>query len=160
MPTITIQGTIIEIPASGASPNWAPAIIQAFQAIEGALSQVAGTFDVPPQVMTIDAYNPGVNIDMPNFSFPVSDVRAAQLIYSVYRTTTTQTVVETGTMEIVYNPNGSVGNKWTLTREGNNDAKIEFNVTDLGQVQFTTTTLSGSNHEGRLTYLAKALLQD
>ena len=38
-------------------------------------------------------------------------------------------------------------------------ANIEFNVTDNGQIQFTTTALSGASHAGRLTFEARALEQ-
>lgn len=157
---INIQGNIIEIPESGQSPNWAPGIIEAFQAIEAALQGVAGPFDVPPQLLTIDSYNPGINIDMPNFSFPTSDVRAVSIVYSVYRNTTSTTVVESGNIQIVYNPAGPVNNKWEIARDYVGDAQISFSITDLGQMRFTTTALAGSNHTGVLTYQAKALLQD
>lgn len=158
--TIQIQSNIIEFPSSSESPNWAPAVVEFAKAVEAALNQVTGPFDVPPQIQIIDSYNPGMNVDMPNFSFPVSDVRAANLIYSVFRTTTAETVAETGNIQIVYNPDGPIGNKWEVTRQFDGDAQIVFNVTDLGQVQFTTTTISGTNHVGRISYQAKALLQD
>ena len=157
---LNIQGTVVEIPSSGAAPNWSSGVIEAFQAIEGALQGVAGPFDVSPQILTIDAYNPGIIVDMPNFAFPTSDVRAVSIVYSVYRNTTLTTVVESGNLQMVYNPAGPVNNKWDVARDFVGDAQISFNVTDLGQVQFTTTTLSGSNHVGALSYQAKALLQD
>jgi hypothetical protein len=157
---IQIQGTVIEFPESAAEPNWAPAIIEFAQAVEAALNQVTGAFDVAPQVQIIDAYNPGVAIDMPNFAFPVSDVRAVDIIYSVFRSTTDETVAEMGSIQMVYNPDGPVSQKWETSRESTGDAKISFAVTDLGQVTFTTQTMTGTNHVGRLTYQAKALLQD
>lgn len=157
---INIAGTIIDFPESGNSPNWSPAVIEFAQTVESALAGTIGPFDVPPQVLTIDAYNPGVNVDMPNFAFPTSDVRAVSIVYSVYRNTTLTTVVESGNLQMVYNPAGPVNNKWDVARDFVGDAQISFNVTDLGQVQFTTTTLSGSNHVGALSYQAKALLQD
>ena len=157
---IQIQNNIIEFPESAQEPNWAPAMVEFALAVEAALNQVTGPFDVPPQILDIDAQNPGVNVDMPNFAFPVAEVRAVHAIYSCFRTTTTTTVSETGTMQFVYNPDGPIGNKWEITRDFTGDAGITFNVTDIGQVTFTTSTLGGSNHVGRLTYQAKALLSD
>lgn len=157
---INISGTIIQIPSSGASPNWSPAIIEAFQAIEGALAGVSGPFDVSPQVQTIDAYNPGTGIDIPGLAFPTSDVRSVGVTYSLIRQTTSSTVAERGNLELVYNPAGPVGNKWNVSRDMTGDALINFYVTDVGQIQFTTETLSGANHTGKLSYIAKALLQD
>lgn len=158
--TLTISGTTIEFPSSGASADWSPAVIQFAQAVEGALASVVGAFDVPPQIQIIDSYNPGVSVDMPSFSFPTSDVRAAQLIYSVYRTTTTETAYETGTLEIVYSPNNPSTQQWETSRSYTGDGKISFYVTDAGQVQFTTETMGGSNHSGTISYTAKALLQN
>lgn len=158
--TINISGTVIEFPDSGASPSWAPAVIQFAEAVEGALLSSNGPFDVTPQVQTIDAYNPGISIDIPGLSFPTSDVRSVGVTYSLIRSTSSSTVAERGNLELVYNPAGPVGNKWNVSRDLTGDALISFYVTDVGQVQFTTTTLAGSNHTGKLSYTAKALLQD
>jgi len=160
MPTIIIQGTPIEFPDSDQSPNWAPAVIQFAQAVESALSIAVGTFDVSPQVMNIDAYNPGTNVNINNLSFSTTQVRGAFIQYTVYRNTSTTTVVEGGTIEIAYNPDGPVNNKWEISRVRTGDASITFSITDVGQMQFSTSTLGGIDHVGRLSYEAKALEQD
>lgn len=157
--TITIQGTPIEFPSSAASPNWAPGIIEFAQAVETTLSGVVGQFDVAPQVYTGDASNPGTNVDLPNLTFANSSVRSATIQYSVYRTTTTEDRAEAGTLQAVYNPNNGVGLKWEMTRDYVGDGAITFNITDTGQVQFTTSTLGGTTHFMRISYSAKALEQ-
>lgn len=157
--TVTIQGTPIEFPSSGESPNWAPAVIEFAQAVEAALSGVAGTFDVAPQILVIDAQNPGTNVNATGLSFPVSNVRGAEISYSVYRTTSTDTAYEFGTLKIIYNANGATNQKWEISRDYVGDGKITFTITDIGQVQFTTATMAGTGHSGKLSYAAKALLQ-
>lgn len=157
--TITIAGTPIELPSSSESPDWSPGIIEAFQAIEQALNGAVGTYDITPQVFTGDAYNPGSNIDITNLAFPNSNVRSAVINYAVYRTTSTDDAAESGIMNVVYNPNNSVGYKWELSQQSTGDGQIAFNITDTGQVQFTTTTLSGINHYMRISFSAKALSQ-
>jgi hypothetical protein len=156
---INIQGTLIEFPSSGASPDWSPAIIQFAQAVEAALANVAGAFDVAPQVLNIDAYNPGSNISINALSFPVSQVRAATISYAVFRQTSTNTVSESGEIRVNYNPDGLIGNKWQITRDYQDNANISFAISDTGQISFTTTTLAGTNHTGAITFAAKALLQ-
>lgn len=166
MPIITIKGTQINIPNSGASPNWAPAIIEAFQAIADAVNLFAGTFDVAPQIKNIDIFNSSSNIDIDNLVFPPSDVRAVTVFYTVYRKTdeTTlgsgdqQELAETGTLEMVYNNSRPATQKWEVGRMGEGDAQITFIVTDLGQVQFSTTPLTGINHTGLISYRALAIL--
>lgn len=161
MPTITIAGTPIEFPNSSSSPNWAEGVISFAEAVESALTSAVGPYDVPPQVVTIDAYNPGVNVDIAALNFPVSNVRAAFIRYSVFRTASgpSTTAYEAGTMILVYNPNGSTNNKWEVVRNYVGDASITFSVTDTGQVRFTTTQIGSTGHTGKLSFVAQALQQ-
>ncbi len=162
MPRIIIKGTPIDIPNSGSSPDWAPAIIEAFQAIADAVNIFTGTFDVAPQIKNIDIYNSSSNIDIDNLIFPPSDVRAVTVFYTVYRKTTETTLgsgdgqelAETGTLEFVFNNSRPSTTKWEVGRIGEGDALIDFNVTDLGQVQFTTSPLTGTDHTGIISYRA------
>jgi hypothetical protein len=161
MPTLTINGTVIDFPDSSASPNWAPAIIAFAEAVEGALALSGGTYDVTPQSFTIDSYNAASNIDIPALAFPTSAVRSAFIRYSVYRSTDSNSAYEAGDMIIVYNANNSSGHKWALS-QGNitgSGAQITFNVTDAGQIQFSTTSISGSNHVGKIGFEARSLEQ-
>lgn len=159
IPIITIGSTIIDFPNSGTSPNWASAVDAFAVAVEGALSGLVGPFDVPPQVLVIDSYNPGTNINIPSLSFSTSVVRGAFIRYTVYRSTSLTNAYEIGELRIVYNPTGPTNNKWEVGRQFVGDGEITFTVTDVGQVQFTTTALSGINHTGQLTFTAQALLQ-
>lgn len=164
MPKIIIKGTEIDIPNSGASPNWSPAIIEAFQAIADAVNAVTATFDVAPQTQNIDANNVATNIELNNLSFPSSDVRAVTVYYTVWRKTENsgppdgQEVVEAGTLECSFNDSRPVTQKWELVRSGQSDALIDFNITDSGQIRFTTTALTGINHTGIVSYRAISIL--
>jgi hypothetical protein len=153
---INIQGTIIDFPESGDPANWAPPIDQFAASVEEAFNAVLGPFDVSPQVFVMTS-NANANVDLPNLAFPTSSVRAAFIEYSVFRTTNTDTGYETGTINVVYNPNNPIGTKWEITREYQGTDEMTFNITDVGQVQFTSSALSGSNHVGKITYTAKAL---
>jgi hypothetical protein len=164
MPTIIVKGTPIEVPNSGASPNWAPGIIEAIEALADAVNSVTATYDVPPQVQNIDANNSSNNVNINNLNFPASDVRAATVYYSVNRVTQNscppdgQEVVEAGTLEINYNSSRPVTQKWELIRSGGGDGKITFNITDLGQIQFSTQALTGIDHTGIISFRALAIL--
>lgn len=161
MPTITINSQVIDFPDSAESPNWAPALIQFALAVEGALAIAVGTYDVPPQAFTIDAYNSATDIDITNLSFPISAVRAVFVRYAIYRTTDSTNVYEAGDMIAMYNPNNTVGEKWTLS-QGNKtgvDGQITFKVTDNGQFRFDSTPITGSNHAGKIIFEARSLEQ-
>lgn len=159
--TITISGTPIDFPESGESPDWAPAVLEFAEATADALSGVVGAFDVSPQIMNIDAYNPtSINVDVTNLSFSVTSVRSATITMAVSRERTDGTKkTELSLINIVYNASNSIGSKWELTREITGNAYISFNITDNGQVQFTNTAIGSSGtHTGILSYSAKAQL--
>lgn len=166
MPIITIKGTPINIPASGANPNWSPAIIEAFQALADAVNVFTGSFDVAPQTMNIDVYNSSSNIAVTNLTFPPADVRAVTIFYTVYRKTDKSVpaagdnmeVAETGTLSCVYNNARPSNQKWEIGRIGPGNAYIDFTMNDIGQIQFTTTALTGINHTGVVSYRALSIL--
>lgn len=154
--TITIQGKIIQFPSSAQSPNWATPIIEFAEAVEAALAGLAGAYDVSPQIYTVSS-DVNTNVDVPLLSFPTSNVRGAYIRYSFYRTSDSATEAETGTLDIVYN---SAAGSWQMAREAvGTDTKLTFNVTNAGQVQFTTTAIGGTYVSGVLSYTAQALLQ-
>ena len=156
---VVIQGTVINIPSAGSSPQWAEAIDEFAVAVEGALNTVIGAFDVAPQALIIDAYNPGTNIPIAALSFPTATVRAVFIRYSVFRSTNLTSVYETGELNAVYNPSGPTGNKWELAQQLVGNGDITFTITDTGQVEFSTTVIAGTGHQGVLTFVAQAILQ-
>lgn len=161
---LIIKGTVVEIPESGASPNWASGIITSLQALTEAVNAVTGTYDIAPQTQNIDANNGSTNVTITNLSFPVTEVRSATIFYSVHRTTEDsgppdgEEVAEGGTLLIVYNASNPINNKWEIARQSVGDGKITFSVTDTGQLRFSTTALTGINHTGILSFRALSIL--
>ena len=161
---LIIKGTPVELPESGQSPNWAPGIIEAIQALSEAVNSISGTYDVAPQVQIINAFPESSNIEINNLVFPAEEVRAATIFYSVYRKTETdgpnsgQELAESGTLQIVYNPANPVNNKWEIQREFIGNANMQFSIDDLGQVEFTTESMTGIDHTGILSYRAISIL--
>lgn len=153
---IVIQGTTIQFPLSGNSPDWSPAIILFAQLVAKALSGVVGPFDVSPQVFDMTA-NVNTNVNLPNLAFPTSAVRGAFIRYSVFRQTSSASGSETGMLIVTYNANNPVNQKWEMIRDFTGNASITFNITDTGQIQFSTTVLAGTSHVGNIAYTAQAL---
>lgn len=154
---VTIQGTEIEFPTPGESPNWAPAVLEFAQAVEDALQAAIGDFDVFPQTFILTS-NANSNLDIPNLNFPIDEVRSAFITYSVYRSTATNSSFDSGEMVVIYD---SLNTTWYLQREAdsNSDTDIMFNITSAGQIQITTTSLSGTGYSGRIAFSAQALTQ-
>jgi hypothetical protein len=149
--TITIQGTPIEFPSSGESPNWAPAVIEFAQATEQALLSAVGPYDIAPQVFNLIS-DVNTNLNITDLNFPTSAVRAGYIKYAVVRIGSS-TVSEAGNITVVYD-----GSAWTLTRDYVGDADCTFNITSTGQVQITTPTLAGYS-SGKVSFSAQTLQQ-
>lgn len=151
---------MVSLPESSASPNWAPAILQAFLLIEAALNGITSTFDITPQILDISAFNTATNEDVIGLTFSTTAVRSAVITYYVYRTTNTENKSESGQIFIDYNPGRTINNKWSLSREAVGDGAITFSITDTGQVQFSTVALAGSSHVGYIGFFAKTISQE
>lgn len=159
MPRIIIQNTPIEFPSSGQSPNWSPAVITFAQAVETALQAAIGDFDVSPQVLVL-SNNVNTNLDIPNLSFSNSEVRSASIDISVWRKTDSSKQFCKTKLNIFYD---DVMNDWAVEREddvGNTTTEITFDITPSGQVRVSTTSISGPNYSGTISYSAKALQKD
>jgi hypothetical protein len=151
--TINIKGTPIEFPSTGESPNWAPAVIEFAQAVEEALVTAAGPYDIGQQVYSL--ITDGTTDVITDLNFPSTAVRAAFIKYSVFRTSTLSTVVETGNILAVFD-----GSDWNLTsRDYVGDAQCTFNIDASGQVSITTTAIGGINYSGKVSFSAQALEQ-
>jgi hypothetical protein len=154
---IVVSGTIVNFPASGDSPNWAPAIIQFAQLVAAALQFSFGPFDIPPQTYTMTA-NVNANVALPNLTFPPSQVQGAIINYSVFRSTNTVVATETGQIYINYNSSFPTSQKWEISTSHVGISNTTFSITDVGQVQFSTTSITGTGYTGFVTYQASAIL--
>ncbi len=157
---IEIQGTPIEFPSTGESPNWAPAVIQFAQSVEAALSLVVNASDVPPQVQFISRDGDTGFRTIKNLEFDSGVVRAAYINYSLFfRENAGDITSESGTMTLLYD-----GTIWQLIREFVGEATVnsvltEFDVNESGQVIIKTGSLVDYS-EAKISFSAKTLPQD
>lgn len=157
MPIVNIQGTNINFPNSGDSPNWSAAVDQFAVAVAAALASFVGPADIPPQTYVMVS-NANTNVSLPNLSFSTTTVQGAIINYSVYRNTNINTATETGEIIINYNATNPVNNKWEISREHAGDSFVTISITDVGQVQFSSPALAGTSFNGKITYQARAIL--
>jgi len=157
---IEIQGTPIEFPSTGESPNWAPAVIQFAQSVEQALLTSSISSDIPPQVQEITADATITPRNIINLQFSPLQVRVAYINYSLFfvRGTgvTSVTTSESGTITALYN-----GSDWVLSREYVGqaiDGSLIFDITLSGQVTLQTPSLVGYT-QSKISFSAKTLAQ-
>lgn len=153
---ITIQGTPIEFPSTGESPNWAPAVIEFAQATEDALNAAVGLADIPPTVIPLPNTTVGF-IPVTDLEFSNSIVRAGYITYAIIRKSTTTTLTEAGNIVVVYN-----GSVWTLTRDYVGDADCQFDITSGGNITINIpNAISGTydSANSNISFSATAVLQ-
>ena len=75
----------------------------------------------------------------------------------MYRNTSSTTVTETGNLLLTYNEANTVGSKWQLSRDFVGNANVSITITDAGQIQITTTALSGTGYNGFISFSGRAL---
>jgi hypothetical protein len=155
---VQIGSQIVPIPAINADPNWAQGIITAIEALANSLNFTFGPNDVAPQEFIMQT-NQGTNVVITPLAFAPQAVLAAYIYYAIYRTTTTNTEAESGLLTIVYNPSLATNSKWVVGRSFVGSSSVQFNVTDGGQVTYTSTLTPGSNFSGIITFKASTLQQ-
>lgn len=160
MPRITILGTPVDFPDTGNSPLWSDAIVQFAQLVELALSGLVTAGDLGKEYFPLNAgHNPVSSLSITGFQFDPATVRSAYPRYYVYRKTDTVEVVEAGVIYMTYNPSNPVNSKWEVSVQRIGSASVTITVTDMGQVQMTLGTLAGTNHEGKVGFVAQTLAQ-
>ena len=155
---LTIQGVTYNYPESGTDPNWAEEASSWSSAVTSALNSLLGSGDILLSTATI-ANNQSSSADVSGMLFDPTSVRAANISYTIYRVTATVTSgnAESGTIYITYDNNASSGNKWLLSQQINGSSGVTFSITDLGQVQYTSTSLAGASYSGTIKFSAKTL---
>lgn len=158
---VTYGSQVISIPESGASPNWAPGIVSAFQAIAKQLQGITSTFDIPPsvQVLATDT-NAGLNVQ--NAIFPSDQVRSFTFSYAIYKTNGAISIAEDGAVKGVYDTLNSL---WTLShtfsgpRQTNGTAYNTFSMSG-DQLQLITVPIGGSydSAHSKISYAGKTIL--
>lgn len=149
---ITIGSTVITFPTSGTDANWAEAVDEFALAVETQLAGLSSTYDVSPTVIPI-ADNSTTPLLAATFS--TASVRSFVLTYSIYRTSTAQTIVESGTFSAVNN-----SGLWTVQREffGNKQPDgSSYHIFQMNgsTVEVVSSTIGGSSYSGTITFSAK-----
>jgi hypothetical protein len=156
--SLTIQGVTYSYPESGTDPNWGEDTAAWASAVTSALNSLLGSGDILLTTATI-ANNQSTSADVTGMLFDPTSVRAANISYTIYRVTNSVTSgnAESGIIYITYDNNASSGNKWILSQQINGSSGVTFSITDLGQVQYTSSNISGTGYSGTIKFSAKSL---
>lgn len=153
---LELQGTTYEIPSPGEDPNWGESLSAYLSAVNEALSLLLGPNDILPRSANI-LNDQAAPVLIRGFFFNPAEVRAANIQYTIFRQTDTQTVVENGEMLLNYNAAAPVNEKWKISQDRSGNTFTLFTITDDGQFYYTTNDLTGANYTGTVRFSAKSL---
>lgn len=154
---LNILGTVFNYPSSGEDRgSWGDESSLWAQAVTNMLALLVGPNDILQTSFLVDN-NQLISTVIRGLYFNPSQVRASNITYSVYRTTDTTSVIETGDLLITYNPASAVGQKFQIAQRANGVSGLLFNVDDTGQFTYTTSNITGTNYTGILKFTARSL---
>lgn len=153
--TITIDNETFEYPSSGQSPNWAESATDTIVKIAEVLNSLKNMDDILTTTATI-ANNQSSLLNINGLIFDNSRVRCAQIYYCIYRVTNSSELAESGTIDIVYKNNA---NSWEVNRSFAGNSEVVFSVLPSGQIQYTSSSVSGTGYSGVIKFSAKTLPQ-
>lgn len=150
---LTVGSEEFEFPLVGENPGYGSEVTDWAEAVTDALSTVQKPNDILLTTASI-ANNVAVPTNIPGFSFSTAEVKSLDCKYVCSRVTTgpNASYVETGFIEGYFD-----GTDWGISIRSTGDAGISISITPAGQVQYTSTNLSGATHIGLIKFEAKVI---
>jgi hypothetical protein len=157
--TLIVNNTPYEYPTAGDEPGWGSDATNWAEAVTEVLSDLLGPNDLLETAFNV-ANNQLVASPVTGLVLNAASVRAAEISYSIYRQTSTNSLVESGKINVAYNNASPNPNKWEIN-QGNivGDAGVIFTIDNAGQIQYTSTNVSGSLYTGTMKFRLKSLQQ-
>lgn len=158
MPLLTVNNTTYDYPNPGTDPGWGESATAWAQAVTDVLNTLLAPGDILETSFAI-SNNVTSDTNINGLQFNGAVVRAANVEYSIYRTSTLNPSgnVQSGTILLTYDPTGIVGSKWVLSDVRSGDAGVVFSCTDAGQVQYKSTDIDSTGYQGQIKFKAKTL---
>lgn len=155
---LSIKGTTYQYAEAGDDPGWGAENTDWAQAVTDVLNTLVSENDILETTATIQN-NILVPIDINQLLFDPGSVRAANIDYAIYRssTSTTSGYSESGSIHITYDDNASVGAKWILNARMTGFSGVVFSILDNGQIQYTSSDIGSLGYSGKITFQAKTL---
>lgn len=153
---LNVRGTVYDYPTSGQDPGWGGPATDWAQAVTETLTLIVGPNDILQTSFSINN-NQTTSELVRGLYFNPTQVRAANINYSVFRSTASSTTVETGELLITYDATQSVNQKWKITQRSNGSAGVLFTLDDSGQFFYTSSNIAGTSYSGILRFTARTL---
>jgi hypothetical protein len=158
--SVTINNKTYSIPSPGEDPGWGEATTDWIVEANKVIANLFGPGDILQTSFNL-SNNVIVSQPLLALSFNATLIRSAFIEYSVYRRSDSNPFgnVESGIIQLIYDNDAPINEKWKMTREYSEDSGIDFFVNDLGQLSYTTTDIGAAGHTGVIKFRARALSQ-
>lgn len=107
--------------------------------------------------------NQTVPQDISNLAFEMPDdrsIRAVYIEYTIYRNSTGAEATELSEVGTINGVWKTVEQKWYITREGLGDAGLVITIQDNGQLQYTSSNMTGTPSIGVMRFRARTISQE
>lgn len=150
---LSVNNTVFNYPTAGDPKGWGEEATAWATEVSLVLNDLKGPNDVL-QSTSLILNNQSVMTDIIRLLFDPSSVRTAEISYNIVRSTNDESKNESGVITITYDAKlGLFG----ISQESDGDSGVVFDVTNLGQVQYSSNLLNGLNYSGIITFRAKTL---
>jgi len=158
--TLIVNNTSFNYPTEGEPPGWGQETTGWAEEVTNVLGTLQASGDILQTTFSIPLTGSG---NVSGLLFDTGVVRSAEIKYSVYRTSTASPSgsVETGVITLVYDNSAPSGQKWLLTHEYHGNSFISFNITDAGQITYSSLAgpHSSPGYSGTMKFYAKVTNQ-
>lgn len=152
---LIVNGAVFNYPKPGTEPGWGEDATDWAVAITDAVNSLLGEGDIIETTFQL-TNNQSIATDVNGLLFNNTTVRSAKIDYTVYINTSTNELIETGVLYLQWKSDSTT---WVQSQSFVGDVSgLEFSITTGGQVQYTTTNISGTGYQGRLTFKADSII--
>lgn len=155
---IVIAGTTFNYPTSGESPNWAEEASAYAVAVGEVLNTLLGSGDILQTSSTI-INNTSSSVNVNGLLFDSGTIRAANISYSIYRISTSNTSghAENGSIFIIFDDSAIDDNKWKMTQSVNGNSGVILSIDHNGQFSYKSNDIGSAGYSGLMKFSAKTL---
>lgn len=152
---LVVNGTLFNFPTSGEDPNWAEENSGWAEEVTDVLGTLLAPGDILETTFSI-ANNISVAANINGLIFDSGTNRSAFISYSIYRTSTDNPAghAESGSIQVVYDDDAPVNEKWSMVQDKNGNAGVVISVTDAGQFQYMSTDIGTAGYSGVVEFKA------
>lgn len=156
---LEVNNNTYAYPSPGDEPGWGQAATGWATEVTTVLSTIVNADDILETGFNI-ANSVSSVANVTALSFNPGTVRSVDVEYSIYRFSSLNELSEAGTLTLVFKNGGTIGSKWSIGRVSvGDDAGVNFFMTDAGQMQYTSTAITGTSYQGTLKFTAKTTNQ-